>query len=238
MIDFGIIAAGESTRIKREGSLVPKPLVEIDGCPMIGRLINLMSEAGAESVSVVINEDMTEVFDYLRELVATVKCGLKIKTVKTPSSMHSFYELLQLMKPADKFIVTTVDTIFRQNEFTKYVEYFRNSPHGIDGVMGVTSYIDDESPLYVETEGRHRITAYKDIPFEGCKYVSAGVYGLHTSAIPVLQQCMDAGVIRMRNFQRQLLINGQNLDVYDLGEVIDVDHLEDIEKANRLLSSE
>ena len=235
MIDFGIIAAGDGRRIKEEGGLLPKPLVEIDGTPMIGRLIKVMEECGAHSVSVILNSDMTEVLQYLEDISSTVGCELKLMPKKTPSSMHSFYELLHLMKPTGKFVITTVDTIFRAEDFKKYVEFFRNAPTDIDGVMGVTSYIDDEKPLYVETEGRHRITAFKDAPFEGVKYVSAGIYGLQTSAFPILQECITNGVNRMRNFQRKLVEKGLNLDAFDLGKVLDVDHPSDIEKANNFL---
>lgn len=237
MIDFGIIAAGDGNRIKEEGSLLPKPLVEIEGKPMIGRLIDLMIESGANSVSVIVNSDMPEVWDYLQRLVPDAGCELKLLSRKTPSSMHSFYELLNLMKPTGKFIITTVDTIFKGEDFKKYVKFYKNSPHEIDGVMGVTSFIDDEKPLYVETEGLHRIVAYKDSPFEGVKYVSAGIYGLNTSAFPVLQECISQGLNRMRNFQRKLIDKGLNLDAYDLGKVLDVDHLSDIQKANSFLST-
>lgn len=235
MIDFGIIAAGEGTRLREEGSNLPKPLVEIQGEPMMGRLIKLMEKCGANSVSVIYNRDMPEVAGFLENLIPSVNSELKIMAANTPSSMHSFYELMHLMKPSDKFIVTTVDTIFREDEFQKYVDFFINAPHGIDGVMGVTSYIDDEKPLYVETEGRHRIIAFRDTPDQGVKYVSAGIYGLQTSSFPVLQECMDNGVTRMRNFQRKLIEKGLNLDAYDLGKVMDVDHFADVKKANEFL---
>lgn len=238
MIDFGIIAAGDGNRIKQEGSLVAKPMVEVERKPMIGRLIGLMEKCGANSVSVIINSDMPEVTEYVESLVPDIGCPLKIMTAKTPSSMHSFYELLNLMKPSDKFIITTVDTIFKEEDFKKYVEFYRNSPHDLDGVMGVTTYIDDEKPLYVETEGRYRIVAYRDEAFEGVKYVSAGIYGLQTSAFPVLQECVSAGITRMRNFQRKLIEKGLNLDAFDLGKVLDVDHIEDIAKANQFLQTQ
>lgn len=237
MIDFGIIAAGDGNRIKEEGSRLPKPLVDIDSQPMIGRLISIMENCGAASVSIIVNSDMPEVWDYLQDLTPGLKCKLNMMQARTPSSMHTFYELLNLMKPTGKFVVTTVDTIFREEDFKGYVDFFRNAPHDIDGVMGVTGYIDDEKPLYVETEGRHRIVAYKDEPFEGVKYVSAGIYGLQTSAFPILQECIASGVNRMRNFQRSLIEKGLNLDAYDLGKVLDVDHLEDIAKANAFIKS-
>lgn len=232
MTDFGIIAAGFGARIIEDGSRQPKPLLEIDGEPMLGRLINIMVKGGAKAVSIVVNNEMPEVIDFLKAFSLPEGCELKIKEVNTPSSMHSFYELLQLIKPTGKFVVTTVDSVFGEESFLNYVEYFNKVSHGVDGVMGVTSYIDDESPLYVETEGRHRITAFRDHYVPGCKYISAGVYGLNTFVFPVLQQCINSGIFRMRNFQRSLLENGFNLDAYDLGKVIDVDHISDVAKAN------
>lgn len=240
MIDFGIIAAGDGNRIKEEGSLLPKPLVEIGGAPMIGRLISLMEDCGAQSISVIVNSDMPEVWNYLEDLVPSAKCELKMVSKKTPSSMHSFYELLKVMKPEDKFIVTTVDTIFRGDDFKKYVDFFKNSSKGIDGVMGVTSYIDDEKPLYVKIDEDNTIIAFEDKPSEATvtetpRYVSAGIYGLRNSSVPVLQRCINNGINRMRNFQRGLIEDGLYLKAFDLGKVLDIDHLSDIEKANSFL---
>ena len=99
MIDFGIIAGGESSRIMKEGSALPKPMLKIGGTPMIERLVKVMEEAGADSINILVNQDMPEVSELLEGLVPSLKCQLRIKSAKTPSSMHSLYELLQLMKP-------------------------------------------------------------------------------------------------------------------------------------------
>ena len=242
MIDFGIIAAGDGNRIKEEGSLLPKPLVDIEGEPMIGRLINLMENCGANSISLIVNSDMPEVWEYLQGLVPGVKCELKMISKKTPSSMHSFYELLKIMSPEDKFVITTVDTIFKGEDFRKYVEFFQNAPKDIDGVMGVTTYIDDEKPLYVETDRDNSITAYMDKPLSSnlnsslrMQMISAGIYGLRQSSLPVLQSCINNGINRMRNFQRKLVEEGMKLKAFDLGKVLDVDHISDIQKANFFL---
>lgn len=238
MIDFGIIACGDGNRIKEEGSKVAKPLVEIDGMPMIGRLISLMEASGASSVSIIVNSEMPEVWDYLQKLVPTLNCQLKMITKKTPSSMHSFYELVGLMQPQDKFVITTVDTIFRAEDFKRYVDHFISCGDEIDGVMGVTSFIDDEKPLYVATNNASKITAYKDSFEEGIKYVSAGIYGLRRNSIPILNECIESGKNRMRNFQRQLVNEGLNLVAFDMGKVLDVDHIGDIQKANAFLKGD
>lgn len=240
MIDFGIIAAGDGNRLVQEGSFLPKPLVRIDGKPMLGRLVNLMEICGAKSVSIILNKDMLDVIHYVEDLGVKSNCEIKIITAKTSSSMHSFYELLKIMQPQDKFIVTTVDTVFQNIDFQNYIKYFENSPKEIDGVMGVTTYIDDEKPLYIEINKQHTIISFKDekpadVSLENVNLVSAGVYGLRKNAIPVLKECIKTGVNRMRNFQRKLVETGLNLKAYNLGKVLDIDHVSDIEKANAFL---
>ena len=239
MIDFGIIAAGDGNRIRHEGSKLPKPLLDMGGTPMIGRLISLMEAGGASSVNIIVNDAMPEVENYLQNYVPDTKCVLKILSTRTPSSMHSFYELIELMKPADKFIVTTVDTIFRGDVFNSYIEYFKNAPDDVDGVMGITSFVDDETPLYVNVDCNNDIISFTDeapeIKATYKTFISAGIYGLCKTSLPILQKSVTEGVSRMRNFQRQLVESGLKLKAFNFGKVVDIDHLSDIEKANALL---
>ncbi|MDE6033736.1 MAG: NTP transferase domain-containing protein [Muribaculaceae bacterium] len=231
---YAIIAAGEGSRLVGEGLNVPKPLVDLDGRPMIKRLIDIMMECGAESLSVIVNEQMTEVREYLEGLRLPVPFHIVVKS--TPSSMHSFYEVSRVFSAgAAKFVLTTVDTIFRPEDFRAYVNAFESSAQ-IDGLMGVTDYIEDEKPLYVEVdEADMNILGFKDADYPGSKYISAGIYGLTPKGISVLGQCLEAGVSRMRNYQRALISAGLRLEAFAFGKVIDVDHLSDIQRAKELL---
>lgn len=234
-MNFGIIAAGQGSRLVQEGVALPKPLVDIDGSPMIERLIRIFTRCGAESISVIVNEEMTEVADFLRSIAPGLPCGFNIVVKTTPTSMHSFYELSSLMEGKGRFIITTVDTIFREEDFRLYVDEYANAPENIDGMMAVTSFVDDEKPLYVATGAGNRITAFLDNMREGVKYVSGGIYGLSGKAIPVLGKCLDEGVGRMRNYQRALVAEGLCLKAYDMNKIVDVDHASDIESAVRFI---
>lgn len=234
-MNFGIIAAGEGSRLVCEGVSVPKPLTLIDGQPMIGRLISIFRSLDAGCISVIVNERMTEVADYLRLIAPRAGCPLEIVVKSTPSSMHSFYELGKSLRGQGRFVLTTVDTIFRQEDFRRYVEAFAASGPDVQGMMAVTRHIDDEKPLYVETGPDMDILAFRDEPREGAEYISAGIYGLDSRAIDVLDRCMESGVSRMRNYQRALVGSGLRLKAYDMGKVLDVDHAGDIVKANAFL---
>lgn len=208
------------------------------GRPMIGRLIDIFVKCGAESVSVIVNEEMTEVAEYLRSLAPSLPCPLNLVVKTTPTSMHSFYELSSLMEGKGRFIITTVDTIFREEDFARYVNAYAAAPQEVDGMMAVTGFIDDEKPLYVATDDDNRITAFLDAPQDGVKYVSGGIYGLSGSAIPVLRKCLADGVGRMRNYQRSLVAAGLDLRAYDMNKIVDVDHASDIASAEAFLEGE
>lgn len=230
-MNYGIIAAGEGSRLVSEGVAVPKPLVRLNGVPMIERLIDIFMHSSPESLSVIVNEQMTEVRAFLESLELPVPLNLVIKT--TPSSMHSFHEVSKVM-PDGKFCLTTVDTIFRADDFRRYIDAFI-ADEKADGYMAVTPFIDDEKPLYVATDPSMRITGFLDSPADDVRYVSGGVYGLTASALKVLDDCMSAGVSRMRNYQRRLVEAGLDLRAYSIDKIIDVDHAGDIATAEEFI---
>lgn len=233
-MNFAIIAAGDGSRLVHEGVSSPKPLVDLDGRPMIRRLVDIFTECGAESIAVIVNESMTDVAGYVKQMAGKLPVLLHLCVKSTPDSMHSFHEVSSLL-PEGKFVLTTVDTIFSAESMRRLVAAFE-SDDTADGYMGVTDYIDDEKPLYVGVDAAGRIDAYRDEPFAGVRYVSAGVYGLQSPrALDVLGRCIAAGRGRMRNYQRALVEAGFDLRAFPMGKVIDVDHASDIAKARQLI---
>ncbi len=230
-MNYAIIAAGEGSRLVQEGVAVPKPLVDLDGRPMIRRLIDIFLSCDAEEISIIVNDRMTAVREYLESLELPVPLRLTVKS--TPSSMHSFHEVSRTFREG-KFILTTVDTIFREAEFRRYAETF-DTDSTADGFMAVTSFIDDEKPLYIDTDADMRITAFRDDPWQGVKYISGGIYGLTAPALDVLRDCMDRGISRMRNYQRALVEAGLDLRAYPFEKIVDVDHAGDIATAREFI---
>ena len=230
---YAIIAAGEGSRLAQEGVSKPKPLVEIDGEPMIGRLVGIFTRCNAESISIIVNEQMHEVQEFVRSLNPGVPLNVVVKS--TPSSMHSFYELSRIMPPG-KFCLTTVDTIFKETDFARYISAYESADGSCDGMMAVTPFIDDEKPLYVDVDDTTmQVRGFLDNPFDGVKYISGGIYALDGKAIKVLEQCMQRGTSRMRNFQRALIEAGLNLRAFPIDKIIDVDHAGDIATAERFI---
>ena len=255
---YAIIAAGEGSRLAEEGISAPKPLVKVGGQCLVDRLIRVFLDNEADEIIVVCNDLTPLVDEHLTRIERDGFDGKKIPlrhiVRTTPSSMHSFYELSKFLSDSP-FVLTTVDTIFREEEFSAYVKAFKASlaNGSADGMMGVTDYVDDEKPLYIrvpasppalprrEGAGAHTlgtITGFLDADPDGiCPYISAGIYGLTPKAIDTLNRCMAEGKSRMRNFQRGLIEDGLQLMAFPLSKVLDIDHAGDIEKAERMVAS-
>ena len=248
---FAIIAAGEGSRLAKEGVAQPKPLVPVCGEPMIDRLLRIFIDCGATEIVVIVNEWSTEVREHLQSLDLSVPLRLVVKT--TPSSMHSLHALSPYLR-GERFCLTTVDTIFREEEFKKYIRHFVSST-SMDGCMAVTPFVDDERPLWVaveEPENEEGEQGHTLFTAQGsCKkklicgfhdrregddhFISGGIYCLGDKALDVLDHCMEQGMSRMRNFQRQLVTEGLKLEAYPIHKILDVDHKDDIAKAEAFL---
>jgi NDP-sugar pyrophosphorylase family protein len=228
---YAIIAAGEGSRLKQEGIALPKPLVSINGEAMLERLIRIFMQNHAQSISLIINEEMTEVQEWVSKLHLSIPFNLIVKS--TPGSMHSFVELAPFLTKG-KFCLTTVDTIFYENEFAEYIAAFEKEDT-LDGMMAVTDYIDDEKPLYVAVNPDMKISGFLDAEYPDYQYISGGIYGLTPRALTVLHDCFANGKLRMREFQRALVTADMNIQAYPFSKIIDVDHAEDIAKAECFL---
>ena len=228
---YAILAAGEGSRLAQEGCDVPKPLVRIQSETLIGRLIRVFVEQGATRIVVITNSLHQETEDYLRSLDLPVPFDIVVQT--TPSSMHSLYAIRDYLEAEDRFCVTTVDTIFSEREFGAYIHAFEKS--NLDGLMAVTSYVDDEKPLYVQTADDLTITNFCDTCEQRCAHVSGGIYCLTRKALDTLSRCIEQGQSRMRNFQRQLVTDGLHRKAYPCRTIIDVDHYSNIVKAETLI---
>ena len=227
---FGIISAGKGNRLVAEGYGQPKPLVPVNGVPMIERLARIMMRCGADRIAVIVNADNLETAEFLQRLSRELPIDLTVKS--TPTPMHSLMDLSPYLGQ-DRFCVTTVDTVFSESRFRAMMDEFARTPY--DGLMGVTPLVDDEKPLYVRADERMMIQGFVDEK-AGCRFVSAGIYALKASALDVLKECVESGQTRMRYFQRQLLESGLRLKAFDMGQVVDVDHVSDVAKAQQIAS--
>lgn len=230
---YVILAAGLGSRFAKNGEKKPKPLVEIEGQPMIGRLIDILMKNGGEQINIVANSRMPELVEYLEGLKAQ---GLPL-VVRPIISDNSYYSLTEAAAGIEgRFIAMTVDTIFPNDEFHRYVE--ESEKLDDDTVlMGLTRFIDDESPLYARLGANGEVIDYRygGQPFEECAIVSAGLYALSGKAMDVVA-AREGYPESLSDFQR-ILAAETDIKVipFEFSKAMDVDCLHDQQVAEQFL---
>ena len=260
----GIIAAGEGSRLKSEGVVSLKPLVEVRGVPLIERLIRSYIRCGIEEIVCIVNESSLEV----KRFVESKRFAIPVKFVvqTTPSSMHSLFALAPHLNE-ERFLLSTVDSIFNGDEFGSFLDYAR-SPHAAEGVLAVTNFVDDENPLYVQLDESWNILSFggkgeksagppsgtprpagrvgPETPFGNyggrrtaasleSPWVTGGLYVLSPRIFSEIEAVLKRNIDRLRNFLAHLVKQGYRLEGYPFSRIIDVDRADDIRAAEELL---
>ena len=224
----GIIAAGLGERLRAHGITTPKPLLAIAGRPLIARTIDTVCAAGATGIACIVNAETDRVRDYLRATAWPVPVEVVQRT--TASSAESFFTLRPFLADAP-FLLTTVDTVCAPDAIAALVARARRAPDA--SVLGVTTTVDDEKPLWAELDAVQRIRSLGDAAH--ARHVTAGVYFLD----PLVYSLADVGPGRVfpafRAVLGALLASGHPLYGFDVGPSIDVDRPEDVAAAERML---
>lgn len=229
-LNLGIIAAGEGSRLKAEGICLSKPLVPINGIPLIQRIIDITRENGISSTSCIINETSRDLENFLRAYNYSHTFNLIVKS--TPSSLHSLHHLNQFLTPP--FLLTTADSVFDAEEFASFLNYGMDLEEA-DGIIAVTDFIDDEKPLYADIDENGRIKNFDDDDND-YEFVTGGLYLFKKNIEREINGAINSGVSRLRNFLRYLIKSEYRLYAYPFSKIIDVDHVSDIVKAEEFLN--
>ncbi len=225
----GIIAAGEGSRLRSEGIDLPKPLVPVDGVPLIERLLRFFVKADIEEVACIVNEQSLSVKEYVLGLHLPIPVRFVVKS--TPSSMHSLFELAPNFTEG-RFLLSTVDPIFDEGEFRRFVDAGRKGEEW-DGLLAVTQFIDDEHPLFVELEGSSRIRGFSTSG--RTPWVTGGLYMFSPRIFREAEAVKKKGIERLRNFLAHLVAQGYRLDAFPFSKIVDVDHVRDIQTAEEMI---
>ena len=220
----GIIAAGEGSRLRQSGFVMPKPMVPVAGVPLIETIIRNLIAARVAPLAVIVNEDERACVDWVRARFPGLDIEFIVKT--TPSSLASFGEVIA-RHPGGRMLVSTVDAWCVEADFVRFVDAAARRP--LDAtVLAVTPLIADEKPLRVTIGAGGRVT---DIGGEAGDLVTAGIY-----LVPqrVRELSPPAGLPRLRDFLRWLVRSGEPVYREIIEQVIDVDRAEDVALAETL----
>ncbi|MGH7895250.1 MAG: nucleotidyltransferase family protein, partial [Candidatus Binatia bacterium] len=205
----GIIAAGHGARLHASGITTPKPLVMIAGRSLLARTIDAAKAAGASSVACIVNAET----DRVRRVLEHEDFGLPIEIVQrtTASSAESFLALRQHLEDAP-FLLLTVDAVLAPDATSRLIARAAELPDAA-GVLGVTTVVDDEKPLWVELDRHGRIRSLGD-PMRA-HHVTAGVYFLKPLVYALADAARPGAWSAFRMFLASLLEHDHTLYGWD-----------------------
>ena len=229
-MELAVIAAGEGLRLKREGINISKPLVKINGVPLIQRIIDTALKNNISSIVCIINNDSEDLMKFLQNKYSSKKLKLIVKS--TESSFHSLKEISQHLTPP--FLISTVDSIFKEDEFRSFLEFGINVSNA-DVIVASTNFIDDEKPLYINLNEDGYVIDFYDSA-KDYEFVTGGLYLFKREIKKEIKEAMESDTKRLRNFLRFLIRKEFRIQAYRFSKIIDVDHISDIEAAESFLN--
>lgn len=222
----GIIAAGSGSRLRQGGWTVPKPLVPIAGIPLLERVIGNFQAAGITSLVIIFNEEHRDCERWVRSRFPHLDLHIMVKT--TASSLESFLEVSGHLG-SDPALISTVDAWCEASDFVSFVRSAAQYPSDAL-VLGVTPFVDDERPLWVQLDPTGRVTSL------GGKSGNAVTTGMYLVPPRIRRLSVPDGMGRLREFLTWVVKEGLPVYAVSLQTVVDVDRPEDVALAEALES--
>ncbi len=225
----GIFAAGIGSRFRQAGWKEPKPLIKLNGKPMIAHILDNLFQSGVEEVGILLNEEppFDPVEEYLLQRPEASKIQIWRKT--TQSSFESFCYVMDRLKKAP-YLLTTVDAILQQTELQDLL-CLETYPSHCDLVLAVTDFVHDEKPLWVEVTKENKIKCIGE-SVSSKKYITAGLY-LITKDLPL--PAPGKTFPALRNFLQYFAEKNGTVWAKKLHKVLDIDCPDDIRLGENLL---
>ena len=220
----GIIAAGQGTRLRRDGWPMPKPLVPVAGKPLIEHVIRNYLAANITTLTIIFNEEDSECETWTRSQFPQLDLQILVKT--TASSLESFLEVSSRLGSGSA-LISTVDAFCPQPDFLKFVKAIECfSPETL--VLAVTPFVADEKPLWVTMNENGKVTK---LGGDSGEAVTAGLYVVPES---FRKFSIPQELNRLRDFLTWFVNTGAPTYGIPIETVIDVDRAEDVTLAEAL----
>jgi choline kinase len=225
-----IIAAGRGDRLRASmRDDIPKPLVMLGGEAMLSRQARALLNAGASSVTAIINSETARV---AKEMALDIPDSVTLVVRDTANSMETMLALADVLEPG-WFIASTVDAVIPQTELASFVNASRKkiehcSDKNLAGVLAVTRWRGEAKPLYVDVTGDGLIQRLGE---RQTSTVTAGLYVLSTGIFDYAADARRAGLDALRRFLALIIERGMRLEAFEIEGSIDVDEASDLDAA-------
>lgn len=225
----GVFAAGVGSRFVQAGWTEPKPLIPLQGKPLLWHVLERLFRAGIDEVELLLNEETA--FDPVEDYVNGLPRDFRVHTSRktTSTSCESFCFLMdRLGRPP--FLLSTVDTIFPESTLEEFLRV-RSYPSLCQLVLAVTDFVHDEKPLWVEMDNEGKVLALG----ESVRKKEAVTAGLYLVLKDLAGQAAKGPFSALREFLGELVESGGDVRTRGFPMALDIDCPDDVRVAETLL---
>jgi dTDP-glucose pyrophosphorylase len=218
-----IMAGGRGSRLGELTENCPKPLLPIDGVPLLERSIKNFAKQGFKNIFVSLNYRSDMIQSHLKD---GSQWGVKLQYLceEIPLGTAGALHLLPELKENLPLIVINGD-VLTSVHFTDLLEY--HQINGYSATMCVRSY-DFQVPFGVVNVNDNRIQDVQEKP-SFTQLINAGVYVVNPD---VLKQVPKNSFYNMTTMFQDCLEQARSLGAYVInGYWIDIGHKEDLHRA-------
>lgn len=230
MTEFVLLAAGEGTRM-RPHSALPKPLVDLDGRPLLAHVLDRVARCDPTRVVVVLGYRHEQVEAFLRD----VDYEFPVITAVNETYERENGSSLHLAEPVvgHSFVVAMADHVVDP------ALYRRAAAHPGLGLCTDTSppVEDPAEATKVQVEDGRVVAIGKDL--ERWDAVDTGVFKLTSTVFDALDAQGSTGEVTVTDAMTTLISWGNDLESLDVSEWFwaDVDTPADLEAVERRLQT-
>jgi dTDP-glucose pyrophosphorylase len=219
-----IMAGGEGIRLRPHTKNCPKPLLPVDGKPMLGHIIDRAKAEGFQHITLAVHYLGNMIEDYCGD---GSQWNLKVDYIREELPLGTAGALSLLnTRPESPFVVSNAD-LLTDISYGDMLDY--HCRHGVSATMAVRNYEWQHPFGVVQTEGVN-IIGFEEKPLIR-NYINAGVYVLDPGALDILKPGEHCDMPTLFN---RLQDSGKDTIVYPIHEPwLDVGRKDDLELAQK-----
>jgi dTDP-glucose pyrophosphorylase len=224
-VDVIVMAAGEGSRLRPLTEVWPKPILPIDGRPVIATLLRELGGAGLTRITVVTGHLAEQVEALVGDGSAF---GVDVRAVRQPRPDGSADAVRRALDggASTPAIVVVADTVYLQGEIGRFAAAFAGS--GADAAVAVRADPDPDRPE-VDFGPDGRVTRLLDQ--DGTPLASAALWGLGPAVAAQLDGLRGPPYELTEAYQRALE-GGATVIAVEVGLTRDLTHSVDLIREN------